>query len=127
MGKDVTLRLTQDEAVVLYEWVARFNSHDYQFDDQAEQRALWNLEASLEALLPEPLDPRYEEILADARSRLRDATASPPESRHLTSESLAELILDALVQAGLLPREEFRRATEIAVEEINVRKALGDY
>jgi hypothetical protein len=58
---------------------------------------------------------------------VRDVTDRPAESDRPGSEGLAELIIDALVQARLLRGEDFRRATEIAVEEINVRKALGDY
>jgi hypothetical protein len=45
----------------------------------------------------------------------------------LTSESLAALIVDALVDARIVQREDFERAIEIATEEINARKAAGDY
>ena len=37
----------------------------------------------------------------------------------LSSEDLAGLIADALVQAGLLSPDEFERATGIIVEEID--------
>ena len=73
MTKDVTLTLSPDEAVVLFDWLHRFNSEKkHRFEDQAEQRALWNLEASLESTLVELFKPEYGEILAAARSRLRD-------------------------------------------------------
>lgn len=42
------------------------------FEDQAEQRSLWNLEAALEKNIDAALDPRYSELLASARERLRD-------------------------------------------------------
>ena len=45
----------------------------------------------------------------------------------LSSESLAGLIIDALVDAGLLKKEDFEKAVVIATEEIEVRKVAGDY
>lgn len=75
MGKDVTLTLTRDEAIVFFEWLARFNKEEgRRCEDQAEQRVLWNLEASLESTLVEPFRPDYDQILAAARSRVRDST-----------------------------------------------------
>jgi hypothetical protein len=67
--------LSRDEALVLYEWVCGFNQReDVVFDDQAEQRVLWDLEASLESLLVEPLSESYADLLAAARGRVRDAS-----------------------------------------------------
>jgi hypothetical protein len=43
------------------------------------------------------------------------------------SKDVAELVADALVDAGLFPREQFARATEIVAEEIWVRFVCGDY
>ena len=75
MVDDVTLTLTRDEAIVFFQWLARFNAEEgRRFEDQAEQRVLWDLEASLESMLVEPLKPDYDEILAGARSRVRDST-----------------------------------------------------
>ena len=45
----------------------------------------------------------------------------------LTSRSLAELIVDALAEAGVIVKENIAKAVEIATQEIEVRKALGDY
>ena len=42
------------------------------------------------------------------------------------SQRVAELVADALVQAKLLPKQDFARATEIAAEEILARLCLGD-
>jgi hypothetical protein len=42
------------------------------------------------------------------------------------SRELAEFIVDALVDAGIVARPSFDRAVEIAVEEIDVRIALGN-
>lgn len=45
----------------------------------------------------------------------------------LTSSELAALIVDALLRPGILDENDVRRAIAIASEEIDVRKALGDY
>jgi hypothetical protein len=42
------------------------------------------------------------------------------------SQRVAGLVADALVQANLLPKRDFARATEIAAEEILVRLCMGD-
>ncbi|MGH8892475.1 MAG: hypothetical protein ACRDWY_04090 [Actinomycetes bacterium] len=69
----VNIDLTNDEALVLLEWLNRFNRReDVEFDDQAEQRVLWDVEASLEAALTEPFSSDYDRLLADARDRVRD-------------------------------------------------------
>lgn len=76
MTEDVTLTLSRDEAVVFFEWLRRSSSEErHRFEDRAEQRVLWNLEASLESTLVEPFRPEYGEILAAARSRVRDSIA----------------------------------------------------
>lgn len=68
----VTLGLTSDEALVLFEWLARFNNGVGEFEDQAEQRVLWDLEAMLEKALVAPLRADYAELLATAREKVRD-------------------------------------------------------
>ena len=45
----------------------------------------------------------------------------------ISSESLAALIVDALIDAGLIGKSATELATTIAAEEIEVRKAGGDY
>lgn len=45
----------------------------------------------------------------------------------LTSESLAALIVDALIDAGIIDKRRAEEAVCIAAEEIEVRKAAGDY
>lgn len=67
----VVLRLSKDEALVLYEFVSRFGTEErVEVKDPAEERALWNLEALLEKELVEPLAPDYSEILEQAKARL---------------------------------------------------------
>jgi hypothetical protein len=70
----VTLEITRDEAIVLYEWLAVHNKkEDLPFEDQAEQRVLWDVEAMLEKELWEPLSNEYDKILARARENTRDS------------------------------------------------------
>lgn len=72
----IEMRLSSDEALVLFEWLTHYNerSTSTDFQDQSEQRALWNLEANLESVLPEPLSKDYRVALEAARDRLRDAS-----------------------------------------------------
>jgi hypothetical protein len=71
--KRVVLELTPDQALVLFEWLAKFNQQEnVQFEDQAEQRVLFDLESMLERTLTAPLDPNYKRLLATARDRVRD-------------------------------------------------------
>ena len=53
--EDIEIRLTGDEALVIFEFLARFDeSQTLKIIDQAEERALWNLHALLEKKLVEP-------------------------------------------------------------------------
>jgi hypothetical protein len=65
-----------DEALVLFEWLSRTDELTSDFgdlvEDQAEQRALWNLTCLLERVLIEPFQPEYQELVEQARSRFRD-------------------------------------------------------
>nr|WP_240942258.1 hypothetical protein [Planosporangium thailandense] len=62
--------------MVLFEWLSRTDEATNDFGDlvvdQAEQRALWNLTCLLERALVEPLSPEHQELVNQARSRLRD-------------------------------------------------------
>lgn len=72
----VQLELTTDEALVLFEFLQRFSESDaLTLEDQAEQRALWNLCCIMERALSEPVAVNYAEQLAQARHRLRDNDA----------------------------------------------------
>lgn len=72
---EVPLVLSADSALVLFEWLARFNEAEHHdFADQAEQLALWDLAAMLESSLVAPLRDDYYRLLADARAGLRDPT-----------------------------------------------------
>ena len=73
----VKIELTSDEALVLYEWLTRFNQRaNSDFADQAEERVLFDLEARLEKALVAPLQSDYPALLAQARSNARDEGVS---------------------------------------------------
>jgi hypothetical protein len=70
---DISLALTRDAALVLFEWVVRTSQEGrVRFDDQAEQRVLWDLTAKLESALVEPFARDYTALVAAARNRIRD-------------------------------------------------------
>jgi hypothetical protein len=72
-SKRVKIALTSDEALVLYDWLTRFNQRaDTDFTDQAEERVLFDLEALLEKALVAPLQSDYVDLLVQARSHVRD-------------------------------------------------------
>ena len=54
-------------------------------------------------------------------------TRNAADVDRLKSDDLAALIIDALLRAGLLQEDDVARAITIATEELEVRKALGDY
>lgn len=73
----ITLNLSRDQALVLFEWLSRFNAADgKRFEDQAEERVLWDLEAALESAIVEPFSVNYDELLAKARAAVRDPDES---------------------------------------------------
>jgi len=72
-SKSVTTALTSDAALVLYDWLTRFNQRaETAFADQAEERVLFDLEAMLEKALMAPLQSDYAALVAQARSHVRD-------------------------------------------------------
>lgn len=70
--EDVTLSLTSDEALILFDLLHRWEDDERVSapQHQAERVALWNLSALLESELVEPFDPRYAELVSAARTRL---------------------------------------------------------
>lgn len=74
MGEDehFSVKLSGDEALVLFDWLARFNeSNSSNLTDQAEQRVLWDIESSLESALIQVFSEDYSSLLNEARSRLQ--------------------------------------------------------
>lgn len=73
MSNEIELKLTEDEAWMLFEFVRRYSDTDrLSIEDQAEQRALWNLCCVFEKTLHQAQDVSYEEFIEECRNRLRD-------------------------------------------------------
>lgn len=69
---EVTITMTSDEALVLFELLHRWEDADLVSPPQhgGEQVVLWNLSALLERVLVEPFSPDYTRLVSEARSRL---------------------------------------------------------
>lgn len=75
MNNEVELKLTEDEAWVLFEFTRRFSDTDQlTIKDQSEERALWNLCCIFEKTLHQKQEMKYEEYIAQCRERLRDSS-----------------------------------------------------
>ena len=71
--EEVTLRLSKDHALVLFELVSRFSEKKkLSIEDPAEERVLWDICCSLEATLTQPLNADYAAALAKARQVVRN-------------------------------------------------------
>jgi hypothetical protein len=71
----VKIDLSEDQALVLFQWLARAKPDQVKslIEDEAEQRVLWAIEAQLDKHLVAPFSPNYNEQVAEARKRVRDA------------------------------------------------------
>jgi hypothetical protein len=71
---DVTVTLTSDEALVLFELLHRWEDSGELNGllQRGEQIALWALSALLERILVEPFEGNYSELVDDARRRLAE-------------------------------------------------------
>ncbi len=64
----VSITLTRDEALVLFEWLARSDDASLlQTEHPAEQRVLWKLEGQLEKQV-NGFSPNYKDLLDQARA-----------------------------------------------------------
>jgi len=70
----VVLELTKEESIVLLDWLSRMNEGENAdlFQDQAEERVLWDMEALIEKAISETFESNYAEILSRAREKVRD-------------------------------------------------------
>lgn len=73
MSQEVQITLTEDEDWVLFEFTRRFSDTDkLSIEDQAEERALWNLCCIFEKSLQINSDAEYRIHISQCRERLRD-------------------------------------------------------
>jgi len=71
----IVIELPRAQALVLYEFLARFSDdqkHKLEIQDQAEERVLWDMCCDLEKALGEQFRPDYAELLKKAREAVRD-------------------------------------------------------
>ncbi|HEX8576645.1 MAG TPA: hypothetical protein VF677_10175 [Flavobacterium sp.] len=71
----ILLKLSNDEALVLINWLFRFNEADHSkfIQHQSENRILWDMESILEKSVNEVFSNNYIEALAKARKRIEDS------------------------------------------------------
>lgn len=72
----VRLSIPHDEVVVLSDLLSRWErdgtADSLPFEDQAEQRVLWNLTARLEPLVDDVFSANHEHVVAASRAAVRD-------------------------------------------------------
>jgi hypothetical protein len=69
----IRVELSRQNALVLWAFLNRCDEEDhYSWADQAEQRALWDLEILLQRQLPEITSPDYVKLLKEAQDQIRD-------------------------------------------------------
>jgi hypothetical protein len=73
-NKIILIEFNEQEALVLLEWLKRFNEEEHPalIQDQAEERILFDLEAELERVVSITFDTNYIEALSKARQKIRD-------------------------------------------------------
>lgn len=68
------LELTDDQALVLFEWLSRLDEHDaFPVEDPAEEQVLWSLHGQLEKTLVQQFLPNYRDLVEKARARVKDS------------------------------------------------------
>ena len=66
------LELTDDQALVLFEWLARLDEQEaLPVEDPSEEQVLWCLHGQLEKALSEPFRANYRELVDQARARVK--------------------------------------------------------
>ena len=71
MNEAIGITLSRDEALVLFEFFARFDEKDdFTMRNIAEYLALMRISTQLDKALVEPFKPNYIELLNAARERL---------------------------------------------------------
>lgn len=71
--KNYALEISEDEALVLFDFFSRFDETDeLRIENPAEYAALSRISAQIDKTTPAIFDPAYKTLLADARRRLSD-------------------------------------------------------
>ncbi|HMR05110.1 MAG TPA: hypothetical protein PKA88_05020 [Polyangiaceae bacterium] len=89
VGTSIAVELSTDQALVFFDWLSRFNADAAPaFEDQAEQRVLWDIEAMLEKSLPQLFSNEY-------RTTARGRYSSHIKQRQGASKGARGKILDS--------------------------------
>ena len=72
MSENITITLSREEGLVLFEFFARFGEDDDDFTlrHTAEYLAFMRMSAQLDKMFVEPFDPKYKDLLRAARDRV---------------------------------------------------------
>lgn len=69
-GGDCTIRFSDDELLVIFDWIARSDQHESNELDSATQLIFEEFECLLESVLAEPFDNDYRLLVRAAKSRI---------------------------------------------------------
>lgn len=75
MNNEIIIKLSQEQSIVLWDLLYRINTKQVLntfFEDQSEQRILWDLESIIEKETSDIFSGDYLENLAKARESIRD-------------------------------------------------------
>jgi hypothetical protein len=71
MSENITITISRDEALVLFEFFSRFEEkNDFTLRHNAEFLAFSRMSTQLDKLLVEPFQPDYSALLQAARNRI---------------------------------------------------------
>ncbi|MDR2010638.1 MAG: hypothetical protein LBQ22_09170 [Bacteroidales bacterium] len=73
-NRSIAIKFSEEEALILLEWLHNFNEEEHPtlFQDQSEERVLFDLESELEKVVSVTFDSNYQEVLSRARQKIRD-------------------------------------------------------
>lgn len=75
--KKIRLELSNEEALVLFEWLAEVEDRTGLFSHPSEQKVLWSLEGQLESILVEPFADNYAALVDSARRMVAEDFVPP--------------------------------------------------
>ena len=71
MRNNIQIELTNDEALILFERLSQLNTTDsLPVTDHAEELVFWKFHGQLEKALVEPFDPKYKDLILEAKARV---------------------------------------------------------
>jgi len=68
---NIEISLPKDEALILFDWLSRFNEGSSNYADDVEKQILADLEAFFEKIFAETFADNYHEIIDFAKARIR--------------------------------------------------------